>query len=175
MADFLDTTLTTIQELRHAETPGAFLKQRMATSADSLSNAAKIQSSVEVANEALFKLTSILFETVDRIPVNVDAKTYRLLIPAPWGDSGYSKWGMRSTEARILRSVLMWRAHNDPKSALFDYGDRRWFLNVATYKSAAAALAHLKEKPITSREWMRHTNAWHERERQRSNKQVTSK
>ena len=71
----------------------------------------------------------------------MDAKTYRLLIPAPWGDSGYSKWGMRATEARILRSVLMWRAHNDPQSALFDYGDRRWFLNVPTYKSASAALS----------------------------------
>lgn len=170
MADFLDSTLTAIQELRHAETPGAFLKQRMAASADSMNNAAKIQGAIEIANEALCKLTSILYETIDRIPVNVDAKTYRLLVPAPWGDSGYSKWGMRATEARILRSVLMWRAHSDPRSALFDYADRRWFLNATTYKSSSAALAYLKEKPITAKEWMRHANAWHERERQRGNK-----
>lgn len=175
MADFLDSTLTAIQELRHAETPGAFIKQRLVTSADSLSNAARIQGAIEIANESLCKLASILYETIDRQPVNVDAKTYRLLVPAPWGDSGYSKWGMRSTEARILRSVLMWRAHNDPQSALFDYADRRWFLNATTYKSASAALAYLKEKPITAKEWMRHANAWHERERQRTNKQATTK
>ena len=84
MADFLDSTLTTIQDLRHAETPGAFIKQRMAASADSLSNAARIQAAIEIANEALCKLASILYKTIDRQPVNVDAKTYRLLIPAPW-------------------------------------------------------------------------------------------
>ncbi len=175
MADFLDSTLTAIQELRHAETPGAFIKQRLVTSADSLSNAARIQGAIEIANESLCKLASILYETIDRQPVNVDAKTYRLLVPAPWGDSGYSKWGMRSTEARILRSVLMWRAHNDPQSALFDYADRRWFLNATTYKSASAALAYLKEKPITAKEWMRHANIWHEREQRRNNKRRTTK
>ena len=175
MADFLDNTLTTIQELRHAETPGTFIKQRIAVNANSLSNAARIQGAVEIANESLCKLVSILYETIDRQPVNVDSKTFRLLVPCPWGDSGYSKWGMRSTEARVLRSVLMWRAHQDPAAALFDYGDRRWFLNVSGYRTQSAAMAYLQAKPITAKEWLRHTNAWHEREQRRDNNRRTTK
>lgn len=174
MADFLDTTLTAIQELRHAETPGAFIKQRMTATAEQLSNAARIQGAIEMANEALCKLASICYQTIDKIPVNVDSRTYRLLVPAPWGDSGYAKWGMRAVEARILRAVLMARAHND-NDALFDYAARQWFLNVPVYKSSAAALEYLRSKPITAKEWMKFQNAWNQRERQRMNKRVTKR
>lgn len=168
MADFLEATLERVSELRNAETPGTYIKQRMAVAAESLSNAARIQGTIEAVNEALYKVAALCYETVEGQKVNVDSRTYRLLVPLPWGDSGYVKWGMRAVEARILRSVLMTRANSD-QSALFDYADRRWFLNAAMYKNSQAALTYLRENPISGREWIRHSNAWHERELQRWN------
>lgn len=168
MADFLDATLERVSEIRNAETPGVYIKQRVAAAAEQLSNAARLQGTIEIANEALCKLASILYERVEGQPVNVDSRTYRLLVPAPWGDSGYAKWGMRAVEARILRSVLMTRARSNTQ-ALFDYADRRWFLNAATYKNRGLALEYLKNNPVTAKEWLRHSNAWHDRELQRWN------
>lgn len=165
--DFMET-IDRVAEIRYAETPGAYVRQRVAVAAEQLSNAARIQGTIEIANEALCRMAAICYERVDGQLVNIDSRTYRLLVPAPWGDSGYSKWGVRAVEARILRSVLMTRTRSD-EAALFDYGDRRWFLNFGIYKSPAAALTYLHERPITAREWMRHSNAWHERELQRWN------
>lgn len=167
MADFLPDFTNTIQEIRHAETPGTFVRQRILANAESLSNAATIQGAIEIANESLCKLASILYDTVDRQLVNIDSRTYRLLVPAPWGDSGYSKWGMRAVEARILRACLMRRVMRESTDALFDYADRRWFLNAGTYKTSTAALGYLKSRPISAAEWMKQANAWHDKEQQR--------
>ncbi len=167
-------TLERISEIRQAETPGTYIKQRVMVAAEQLSNAARIQGSIEIANEALYKLAALCYEKVEGQLVNIDSRTYRLLVPAPWGDSGYSKWGMRAVEARILRSVLMTRTRGD-EAALFDYGDRRWFLNFGIYKTPTMALAYLHERPITAREWIRHSNVWHERELQRWNEKYKGK
>lgn len=174
MADFLDATLGRVSEIRNAETPGVYIRQRVAAAAEQLSNTARIQGTIEIANESLCKLASILYERVEGQFVNVDSRTHRLLIPAPWGDSGYAKWGMRAVEARILRSILMTRARSNTQS-LFDYADRRWFLNAAGYKNSNVALSYLRENPITAREWMRHSNAWHDREAQRNNARGNSR
>lgn len=167
MADFIDGTLSAIQELRHAPTPGTYIKQRLQFNAEELSNAARIQGAIEMSNEALFKVVSLLYETVDRFPVNVDSRTYRVLIALPWGDTGYKRWGMHAVEARILRALLIARSKNPKTPALFDYGDGRWHLAVQHYASAALAADYLRTHPITSKEWMRHVNVWREGERQR--------
>lgn len=161
-------TLARVAEIRQAETPGTYIKQRVAEHASQLSNAAHIQASIECANESLCRLVSVLYECIDRQPVNLDSKTYRLLIPVPWGDSGYQHWGLRSTEARILRRALMERASKD-RLALFDYADRhrQWFLNMDTYPTAQLALEYLHSKPVSAREWMRYLSAWKEHSQQR--------
>lgn len=164
MADFIENTITAIQDIRSAPTPGTYIKQRLAVNAENLSNAARIESAIAIANEALCKATEMLYETVERVPVNVDSRTYRILIPLPWGDSGYHKWGMHAVEARVLRSVLMTRYKNEGGKSLFDFDGRKWFLNVDGYKNQALAMAYWREKPITAREWMRHVNAWKESE-----------
>ena len=169
MADFIDSVTSTIDSIRHSPTPGTFIKQRLLANAEEMSNAARIQGSVEVANEALCRMASICYETVDKTLVNVDGRNFRLLVPAPWGDAGYSKWGMRAVEARILRAVLMSRLDREPEVSLYSYDNRQWFLNYRTYKSPSMALEYLKSRPVTAREWLRHANAWHERERQRAN------
>lgn len=173
MADFIEDTLTTIQNIRNAETPGTYIKQRLSLNADQLSRTARIQGAIEAANEALCKLTSILYETVERVPVNVDSRTYRILIPVPWGDSGYHIWGMHAVEARILRAVLMERTGK--QDALFDYAERRWFLNAAVYKNVRVALEYLHANPITAREWFRHANAWHDSENKRNKRRQERK
>lgn len=169
MADFIDSVTSAITELRHAQTPGTFIKQRLSANAEEMSNAARIQGSVEVANEALCRMAAICYETVERTLVNIDNCSFRLLVPAPWGDAGYQRWGMRAVEARILRAVLMSRVQREPEVSLYHYNSRQWSLNYQTYKSSSMALEYLKSRPVTAREWLRHANAWHEQERQRSN------
>jgi hypothetical protein len=163
---FLDTTIERIHQIRNAETPATYIRQRMAERADQLSKKTRIQASIEVANEALYLLSSILYETLDRQLVNLDSRTFRLLIPVPWGDSGYQHWGLRSTEARILRAILTARSEGK-QDALFDYSVRQWFLNANTYPDSKAALEYLRDNPIRAREWISFYNAWREQQRQR--------
>jgi hypothetical protein len=168
MMDFIDQ----IQDIRRAA-PDTYVRQRVQDHADRLSRAAQVQAAVELANEAVCRAATICYESVDRQPVNVDQHTYRILIPLPWGDSGYRYWGMRSAEARVLRAVLMGRVHSEPLVALFDYSDRQWFLNAAVYKSAAVALDYLKRNPIVAREWLRVQNDRRTRPEKRSTNRRT--
>lgn len=175
MADFIENTLTAIQDIRSAPTPGTYIKQRLAERADGLSRAAQVQGAIELANESIAKLTSILYETVENVPVNVDGKTFRILIPVPWGDSGYKYWGVHAIESRIIRAVLMNRQKSDATTALYLYGERRWTLNARTYKNVRRALTHLQENPVTGTEWMRCMNAWHEGENLRNKRRAEKK
>lgn len=178
MADYTDTirgALDTIQQIRHAPTPGTYIKQRLEVNAAEISNAAAIEGAIAVANEALMKLVSILYETVDRVPVNVDSRTYRIIVPVPWGDSGYHKWGVPCTEARMLRWVLLARFKKGGGNALFDYDGRKWFLNVAVYKSSALAMDYLRDHPITAGEWMKQVNSYRDKEVKRHKKRRESK
>lgn len=163
MADYIEETLATIQQIRQAETPGGFIRQRIQASAEQLSNKARVEGTLAVANEALARLAVALYETVDYIPVNVDSRTYKILIPVPWGDSGYHTWGLRSTEARVMRWILMARQKRNRDQALFWF-ERYWFLNGNRYQSAAQAIDYLKDNPITMREWDRQLGAFHESE-----------
>lgn len=164
MADFVEQTLQTIDQIRNAPTPGAYIRQRIQVSADELSNKARVEGMLAVANEALARLAVKLYETVEYIPVNVDSRTYKILIPVPWGDSGYHAWGLRSTEARVIRWILMARCKRAPDQALYTFRDRYWYVNGDTYPSAAAALDYLKSNPINMREWDRQLRTFHESE-----------
>lgn len=164
MGDFVEQTLQTIDQIRSAPTPGPYIRQRIQASADNVSNKARVEGALAVANEALNRLAVALYETVDFIPVNVDSRTYKILIPVPWGDSGYHIFGLRSTEARLTRWILMARCKRNPDQALFQFKDRYWYVNGTTYASAAQAVDYLKSYPITMREWDRQSHAFRESE-----------
>lgn len=164
MADFVEETLQTIQTIRQGQTPGPYIRQRIQISADNLSNKARVEGALAVVNEALNKLAAALYETVDFIPVNVDSRTYKILIPVPWGDSGYHIWKLRSTEARLVRWILMARCKRNPDQALFLFSNHYWYVNARIYSSAALAADYLKTYPITMREWDKHNHAFKESE-----------
>ena len=106
----------------------------------------------ELFNNALAALADLCmeWETADR-RANVDLDG-RLLVPVPWGDSGYKVWGLRVTEARILRRIMLQRAERD-RPPLFDYDPtiRRWVFLLAWSRRTAAAYLNLQ--PITLTEY----------------------
>ena len=145
--------LARVSEIRSAETPGTYIKQRVAENAQSLSRAGEMAARVEAINEALTAFTSLLYQAdTDGGFANVDSITYRILIPAPFGSSGWRKWGLRSWEAGELRQFLAHRCQmKDKRPFLFDYNSesRTWHLNAHDYPSFEAASHYLKREPMT--------------------------
>lgn len=143
-----------------AATPTAYAKQRMAEQATALSLAGDLAAHCEIANEALCKLTVVLYEPAsDGLAANVDYKTGRLLIPAPWGSSGWRKWGLRDWQATILRMILLTRQdHFVPRKTLpplytYNRNTRQWFLEIGDYQDLNAAKRWLERGQIRPTEW----------------------
>jgi hypothetical protein len=141
-----------------------FVKQRIAQAAELLSQAGDIAVHVELANEALSKLVGVLYQVApDGVYTKIDSRTYRFLVPAPWGDSGWKLWGLRHGEAVILRGVLLGRIKAARFAPLFDYNDttRKWHLDVSSYSTLAYAQAYLTHCPVSVAEWRESANAYH--------------
>jgi len=158
-----------VADIRNAR-PSASTRQRVAEAAQGLSLAGEAQIHVEMANEALAALTVLLYETdADGRPANIDRRTWRLLIPAPWGREGWRKWGLRSWEAQVLRQVLRVRNEHRTHVNLFDYDDqsRRWHLNRSDYPTLADALGYLKAHPVSLAEWRKHADILNAAQRDR--------
>lgn len=151
-------------EIRTLPEPPAHVKQRIAQAAQELSRAGDIATHVEIANEALTKFAYMLYQReADNVLANVDARTGRLLVPAPWGNAGWKRWGLRHWEAVVLRSVLMARVADRKRPALFDYNadSRTWFLNVSDYGVIESATHYLQRAAISLAEWRQHSTQYH--------------
>ena len=147
----LDTLIERTQQVREAS-PVPSVKQRMATAAQELSLAGSNQARVELLNEAVLAITKLCYECDrDGLPSNIDARTHRLLIPAPWGKAGWRRWGLRDWEAGILRQILIVRGQMQRVAPLFDYNQetRQWHLNLTQYPRFDQALMYWKSNPIT--------------------------
>ena len=143
-------------EIRLTAAPTAVIKQRIATAAQELSRVGDMAARVEIANEALCKFTAVLYERDgDGVPANIDAVTYRLLVPAPWGSAGWRAWGLRKWEAGVLRSILIARVKDTKRPCLYDYNheSRTWHLNAYDYGNLEAAQHYLNRGAITLAEW----------------------
>lgn len=118
-------------------------KQRMSQAAEQLNRAGTLQAQLGVAEGALVALVTVLYATdADGQPANYDLATGRILIPLPWGSSGWKHWGLRKSEAAHLRKVLLGRAAMRRPAPLFahDQETRQWFLDYETYQTADTAL-----------------------------------
>lgn len=136
--------------------PERFTPLRQA--AESLSRANIHRAHCEVLNEAITRCTVMLYErdTTGRW-VNVD-RTGQALIALPWGRAGQREWGLRRSEADVLRGLLFtYQKWHDAGqgAALYIYGDseRRWWLNLEDYPDEASGLAWVRSHPITVRQW----------------------
>lgn len=158
----LDTLIERTQQVRDA-LPMPNIKQRMAEAAADLSRAGENQKRVELLQEAVLALTKLCYECdPDGQPANIDSRTYRLLIPAPWGKAGWRRWGLRAWEAEILRQILIVRCQMRRTEPLFDYNTeaRTWHVNMQQYSRLDVALLYWKSNPVTLKEWRRHADVY---------------
>lgn len=153
------------------------VKQRLAQTAQELSRAGDEQARVELLNEALLSLVSVLYlADADQRPANYDPRTWRLLIPAPWGRAGWKHWGLRAWEGEVLRGMLMVRAMARRPRPLFDYNEeaRTWHLNLSDCPTIDTAFAHLRAHPITLGEWLRQATIYRQQAHDRMHERRTN-
>ena len=141
--------------------PGAYFRSRIAEAADALSLAGSMASRVELCNEALSRLVVLAYEPdTDGRAANVDTTTHRILIPLPWGSSGWRAWGLRYHEALVMRAIMLGRQGVKPGGVVplfvYDAAPRTWHLNVQDYRGLDAGLAWLQASQITLSEWRRY-------------------
>ncbi len=165
----LDTLFTRTTEIRQAS-PSATIKQRMADAAGDLSRAGDNQARVELLNEACLAMTALLYAAdPDGRFANVDNRTYRIRVPAPWGSAGWRKWGIRNWESTILRKILIARAQMRRVAPVFDYSETgsQWYLNTHAYPRLELALGYWKANPIRLSDWRLFADAYRAEGQQR--------
>jgi hypothetical protein len=164
------TLIERTQQIRDA-LPLPNVKQRLAAAAQELSLAGYNQSRVEILQESVLHFTTTLY-AVDQSGrlENVDHRTHRILIAAPWGSSGWNRWNMRDWEATILRKTLIVRCQMQRVKPLFDFGGGQWFLNLADYGRLDLALLYWKANPITLKDWHLHADLMRQQARERMDK-----
>lgn len=168
----LSTLVDRAVEIRQI-VPTAGIKQRLANAAQELSLAGENQTRVELLNEAVMALTKVLYDAdPDGGLANIDNRTHRLLIPAPWGRAGWKRWGLRAWEAEILRQILIVRGQMERVKPLYDYNgeSRTWHLNLSSYPRLDQAMMHWKSNQITLREWRLYADAYRQRAHERMNR-----
>jgi hypothetical protein len=105
---------------------------------------------VELSMQALQAACMALLETDGGgNPLNYDAATGRILIPMPWGRAGGVAWGLRSSEQRVMRQLLIERM-KEPW-AIFLYERQAWY--VAQNFSARVVEVYLRREPISIAEY----------------------
>lgn len=151
----IDALIERTQSIRDA-LPLPSVKQRLGQTAQALDRAGDNQGRVELLNESCLALTSILYNTdpAGRY-ANIDERTYRIIVAAPWGKSGWRRWGLRSWEADVLRKILINRTNLRRVAPLFDFNGEtnQWYLNIIDYPSATDALQYWKRYPVTLKEF----------------------
>ena len=136
--------------------PARFTPLRQA--AESLSRANIHRAHCEILNEAITRCTVMLYERDNTGRwVNID-RSGQALIALPWGRAGQREWGLRRSEADVLRALLFvyQKRHDAGKgAALYLYGasERRWWLNLEDYPDEASGLAWVRSHPFTVRQW----------------------
>lgn len=165
-----------VHTTRLAPKPPKFVRERLAEAAEKLNRVTELATYTEVSNEAIVKLTAMLYEpAIDGEFANVDTVNGRILVPVPWGDNGWQAWGLRNWEAVVLRRILRQRCLSTKPVSLFDFNEQsnRWHLDIAAYPTRDSAFAYLKQFPITAEEWRAFSEAYRrKRERQRLKRQT---
>ena len=136
------------------------MHQRLQSRADELTLLGLIRASAELVNEAVSRLIELIYQIDDdtQAPANVDPETSIILIPTPWSSHNYRIWGLRSTEATILRrylfdlEALAARGLADPPLFQFEPIARRWIVN-RDYRTLADALAYWHRHEMRPREY----------------------
>lgn len=157
--------LVRINEIYETDLP-AHTAQRigaLARVASALSRRGQVAAKVELANAALLNLCDLLYEPDDDgKPANIDV-TSRILVPLPWGRVGAKLWGLRTTEARCLRYIMLARSASDDAWLRYEDSSRNWIVAKPLKRHART---YLDKSPITTNElrkaWASTRTAWAE-------------
>lgn len=151
--------------VRLMENPQRAIKRRIVEKAEDLSLAGKLAAQLALANEAIFKLTQLIYQAdTDGSFANVDPATGAILIPTPWGRVGHKHYRLRRTEAELCRMILLGRqrtleamkaADRAKYPQLYYYAEdwRKWFANLDAYPTYQQAQNWLQLGPLTLQEW----------------------
>lgn len=109
------------------------------------------------------KINQLLKEFIPAIYASHHKRTWEITCALPWGESGHKQWGLSSTEARCLRSILIERAATQ-RDTLLDYNAEHkcWHVDLHFYPTPEAALVWLSHRPITNDEWDKAMNGQRE-------------
>lgn len=103
----------------------------------------------ELFNEALARLMQLAYERDAGGYCNMDSTTGKLLIPLPWGRNGAGKWGLKPTEANILRQVLFDWQEQGEALFLYDRTRKSWFVNLRDHANIHLAKGWLTRNQVT--------------------------
>lgn len=135
-----------------------FVAQRMADATAALSRVGLAAAAAELCNAALQRLAELVYQRdYDGGMPNLAPTTGRIEIAAPMAKKGHEYFGLRRGEQAVLRALLVARMQRADPPALFLYNDddRRWYVNLRAYPTLTAAMQHLEQWPIGSREYRR--------------------
>ena len=141
-------------------------RKRLAVDAEYLSQSGDLQARLDVCISAMAGLIKVLYTTdADDLLIHVDV-TDRIMIPVPWGSSGWRAWGLRKWEAGLLRAVLIGRCQRKG-DVLFGYDRNQWYLDTEQFPTMETALQWLKRHGPTLREWRAVVEPYRERHQAR--------
>lgn len=146
--------------------PAVVSRQRLAERAEELSRAGTLQAQLDVCVAAMVALTNVLYSVdADNRPVNIDEATGRIMIPVPWGNSGWKRWGLRKWEAELLRRFLLdeWGDRRDRLYA-YDGETRQWCIDHELYQGKEEALSYIKYHGPSLTQWRKIAEAHRTRE-----------
>lgn len=158
--------LTRAVGIAHA-TVDAYTRQREQVAADELNRLTTNQRYVVACQEALLRLANLCYVRAGSRLVNIDQLTWRIGVHVPWSRAGCQHYGLREWEATVLRSVMLARLGNRRNSPLFDFGNRRWYLNMTDYPTMESAVVYLDKQRLSIDEWLIHADALRESARRR--------
>lgn len=144
-------------------------QKRMSQRAEELSRAGTMQAHLDVCVAAMVALTNVLYATdADNRQPNLDEVTGRILIPLPWGSTGYKRWGLRRWEGYVLRKVLIAKCRRGG-AVLFGFDDatNQWYLDTETFPTVNSALLWIHQHGPTLHEWRPIINEYRTREQER--------
>jgi hypothetical protein len=144
-----------VHTLERKQGIGATVPQRhtgLRAAAEGLSRRNADAAVIELMSEALSRLVALAYETDGGGLCNVDAPTGKVLIALPWGRAGHQRWGLRPSEATVLREIMLQRQYA-PGLFVYHALGRAWHVNRHDYPSTRVALAYLERYPLTIAEY----------------------
>jgi len=121
--------------------------------AQNLSRRLLYAGTVELLTVSLHRLIVLCYEQDGAGYLNMDVVTGRILIPVPHGRNGRSLWGLYPSEGITLGYILRQRQAAGVALFVYDRNRRAWLVNLEDCPTQRAALAYLKEYPISQEEF----------------------